>query len=472
MTPLEELTDSFHRGANKVFELAQLLQISLDKIQSIISKVTDPQAKVKLYDDECDIIQAQLSSYDESFAAAKNFITTYTKKLDTVLSVLSPTIRWLPEKQTMMEMTYQEGSSPWSFTLIHTGVNKTSISSLLEEHFTKGMLQSLPNLCAGDFVCCFERKMLYRAVVLGLMPNDRVKVLNVDNNHKKIVRKENIYDLTVDLLDIPAQCMHCCLMTLDANEQKLWSEELNHIFKATLSECKLSVNVIDRIESLPPKFIVEVYGFNEALESEANLSEWICHRVLPEVKQIAEKSDTDDVVSMMREDALDPFYGSTSEESDHILLKAVSEVSHHQSKGEQTEGESTIQKGSADSSKENPEKEKWYKDESLDLSERYPLYFDRDIHQKGEPNFVTNPLNPIVEFNPKNIELQHVKSKHAEGKASVSITHPENSDINSIDTLKEYQSPDETNVGQFYKKNRYCWKPTASKAHKSPPSKN
>ena len=59
------------------------------------------------------------------------------------------------------------------------------------------------------------------------------------------------------------------------------------------------------MQSIPPLFVVEMYAFNEALELETNISNWILSGLLPEINNLSD--DYDHVLDYISDDALDPF---------------------------------------------------------------------------------------------------------------------------------------------------------------------
>lgn len=69
----------------------------------------------------------------------------------------------------------------------------------------------------------------------------------------------------------------------------------------------MTVRIVEEIWALPPLFVVELYAFNEALEVETNISEWIASSLLPELKTLP--FDHDHVLDHFSDEALDPFVG-------------------------------------------------------------------------------------------------------------------------------------------------------------------
>nr|XP_024214019.1 uncharacterized protein LOC106692498 isoform X2 [Halyomorpha halys] len=235
---------------------------------------------------------------------------TLMRNLNNISSLFKPTIQWHSNKKEMLEMFYLDGNSPWSIWLTYNpSTDIDGLYKILEHRHSKGMLKKLLNPKVGDFICCYDKKILFRAVIIEVC-NTRIKVINVDRYNVKIIKLETCFEITKDLCETHAYSIQCCLMK-DRKFENNWNEDLGRLLQNTLKECRLTVRIVEEIRALPPLFLVEMYAFNEALEVETNISEWISSRLLPELKNLP--SDHNHVLDYFSDEALDPYLVGVSD---------------------------------------------------------------------------------------------------------------------------------------------------------------
>ena len=159
----------------------------------------------------------------------------------------------------------------------------------------------------------------------------RLKVINIDKNCFKIVKLENVYKINEELCRHHAFAMKCCLLEVnkyflgyilsyisstviiafgnfqDETAKQYWNAELGSLFTTTLKECELSVTVLKEIHSFPPKFVVEIFGFNKSINAVSNIGGWVNVILIPEIVQLGLNGETEDLIQCMTDDALEPY---------------------------------------------------------------------------------------------------------------------------------------------------------------------
>lgn len=297
------------------------LEDLLHPIESILCEPKDSQLEHAGFSAAFNVLASSCISVKEANDAL-------ISNVNNLLNLLKPMIPWHSNKKEMLEMFYLDGNSPWSVWLTYNpSTDIDSLYKVLEQRHSQKMLKKLQNPKVGDFICCLDKKILFRAVIIEVC-NTRIKVINVDRYNIKIIKLDACYEITNDLCEIHAYSIQCCL-TKDNKFENKWNEDLGQLLQNTLRECRLTVRIVEEIRSLPPLFVVEMHAFNEALEVETNISEWISSRLLPELKNLP--IDHDHVLDYFSDEALDPFL-SVSNVSQSISV--LSSLEHNREKNQ------------------------------------------------------------------------------------------------------------------------------------------
>uniref|UniRef100_A0A0A9XUH1 Tudor and KH domain-containing protein n=1 Tax=Lygus hesperus TaxID=30085 RepID=A0A0A9XUH1_LYGHE len=218
-------------------------------------------------------------------------------------------IPWLHSERSKLDMTYISGDNPWEFSLTYS--NKEKLNEIGETlkaiHGENGLRRfgTLPKI--DQFVVCQVGKNFFRARVLKTFQNGRVKVSKSDFNEDVVLQLPNVYELPREVASIPCQSVRCCLNKEDQYLEERWGKELILIFKKTLSECQLTVDILEKLNCFsPPKYYIRMYVFNEDTGEEMNLSSWINNKLLPDLKMLS-SDEVEDMMAVLDEECMDPF---------------------------------------------------------------------------------------------------------------------------------------------------------------------
>ncbi|XP_075222506.1 uncharacterized protein LOC142325070 isoform X2 [Lycorma delicatula] len=200
----------------------------------------------------------------------------------------------LPVINKKHQMNYIDGENPWNFWLTYADKEEfESFSASLWEKFSKGSMEpyNMKPIC-GDYVCFQEGMKVRRAVIINNHQRDRVKVLDVDNGSVKLLKVQKLFKVDEEIILLHAQALNCYLSE-KTDDIHLWSPEVQRIFSGTLRCNKLTVEVVNKRNDIPPSFLVNItaveYGsFVGGVDvgdcSETCINEWVLDRLLPELR--------------------------------------------------------------------------------------------------------------------------------------------------------------------------------------------
>lgn len=213
--------------------------------------------------------------------------TCLKEKLTEMNELLKDNIHYLPCGPQTHSFKYIGGDSPWNFWLQDVTVDiKLLHKTLMEKHEKKELkkLCSLPEV--NTYVCYVERNKVFRGKVLRLLENNRVKLVDVDTSCIKRIPQENLYETDSTTCEIHALAVNCSLSE-NFQDERMWSTDLGKIFSDVLANGTLAVNICKKLNDAPV-FLVNVQVTSEE-ENCVNMKEWICQRIIPELRRICDK---------------------------------------------------------------------------------------------------------------------------------------------------------------------------------------
>ncbi|CAH1403177.1 unnamed protein product [Nezara viridula] len=462
---MEDIHEQLETIRDFVKEEIKCLEDLLHPIDCILSELKESKVE---YVDLCtavNVLASSCKSVDEANG-------TLIKNVNNLSNILKPSIQWHSNKKEMLEMFYLDGNSPWSFWLTYNP--STEIDSLykkLELRHSKHMLKKLHNPKVGDFICCYDKKVIFRAVIIEVC-NTRIKVINVDRYNIKIIKLDACFEITKDLCEIHANSIQCCL-TKDKKFEDKWNEDIGRLLQNTLRECRLTVRIVEEIQALPPLFVVEMYAFNEALEVETNISEWIISRLLPELKHLP--SDHDHVLDYFSDEALDPFLVSNVAQSSSVPSSLEIRNETKQLSPNAPDDISSFMKNISleeNSTKDKPRNRLAHlmNADITGASTNVPLKLDNNsfVAEKLSTNSNFSDVfssNGMVQFRP--IENVAIPAGSSTGKETNEVY-----DESVLNGFREdsvipgnYFPTDDDRICSFFVKKGFCWKPSCKKLH-------
>ncbi|KAF6206728.1 hypothetical protein GE061_017964, partial [Apolygus lucorum] len=236
------------------------------------------------------------------------------------LNTVALEIPWLGAERFKLDMTYINGDNPWEFFLTYSAKDQLNeISEILKTiHGQNGLKRIETPPKVGHLVVCQVGKNFFRARISKNFQNGRVKVSKIDFNEDALLQSINLYQVPMEVATIPCQSIRCCLNKEDQYLEKRWGKELGLIFKKTLSECQLTVDILEKLNCFsPPKYHVRMYVFNEDLQKEMNFSTWINSKLLSDLKSLS-SDEVEDVMAVLDEECMDPFLFGQLESNDKI----------------------------------------------------------------------------------------------------------------------------------------------------------
>ncbi|KAL1140167.1 hypothetical protein AAG570_000099 [Ranatra chinensis] len=251
-----------------------------------------------------------------------------------------------------------------------------------------------------------------------------------------------------------------------------WNEELSGIFRSSLRECELEMTVTSEINSLPPKFTVQLYGYNEALGMSANLSEWIINRLLPAL--IKDKSTIEgdiDIVATLPEAVLDPY--DTTWQENFPTKEGLSEI--EDASEESPKITFKIPDNLQSTVSENPKADKKtkfkMKASKKDLPGvpcdsgpgQYQLTIQKPIKKKYMVSKDVNKEEKCKDFKCGKVKVEPGEQNN--GSVKLMLGYTETFSDLQAEIGSEYQPKDDIRICQFFAKKGYCWKTGCTKEH-------
>lgn len=97
----------------------------------------------------------------------------------------------------------------------------------------------------------------------------------------------------------------------------MWSPDLGRMFCNILRSGNLHVRICKQLPGNPPQFVVDIRVENEDEEGDLNIGEWICERVLPELKEVYVEG-VETLCDFLSVKALDPYFQENSPGIDNL----------------------------------------------------------------------------------------------------------------------------------------------------------
>lgn len=289
-------------------ELAEYIEnvscLCASKIKEFEATLCTLQEKAKRCEDlsEAVIIKENLKQVlDVWLTSTDNCISSFQD----AMSVVIPTINW-HKKKDMLEMFYLSGDNPWSFWLTY---NLSEIENMLKDIETRwrgGLLKKIDHPEARSFVCCCDQKNVFRGYIISVLSKTWVRILNVDKGQIKPAKLDSCYELPKEFSEPHTNAIQCCLIKDEFSESK-WNPDLTELFQTTLRESRLTVRILEQINVNPPKFLIELYAFNESSEVETSISHWVSSRLLPVLEALDNDVDNKNLYDYLDDDVFDPF---------------------------------------------------------------------------------------------------------------------------------------------------------------------
>lgn len=259
-------------------------------IDSLKAYENEVVKKVKEIEDNClqsEKVASIINILNSAWEITAERNACLQQKLAEMNVLLKDNIHYLPCGPQTHSFKYIGGDSPWNFWLQDVTVDiKLLHKTLMEKYENKELkkLCSLPDVNA--YVCYVERNKVFRGKVLRLLENNRVKLVDVDTSCIKRIPEDNLYEIDSTTCEIHALAVNCSLSE-NFQDERMWSTDLGNIFSMILANGTLAVDICKQLNDAPV-FLVNVQVTSEE-ENCVNMKEWICERIIPELRRICDK---------------------------------------------------------------------------------------------------------------------------------------------------------------------------------------